>query len=237
MSREITYNWTLKPGHVSFNDPEYDGANPYFPAPPLTAFGNIQYLEMIDLIKEWWEGTHPEIEVQGIQNDEVYNPDHAYILHTLLDRRAHERTPKPKLHKEVLDSAEGKVYLISTMSFVNIVQFTAVHRDPKIADRIIEEFQSFILFEATPILKKLGIEDIRFGNRMKDSTIEMKGEDLSARHVTFRVVAQEVLYSTLGRLEELYIIAQTRMTNEFSATPSIPGIIEMVLKATDPEDE
>lgn len=188
-------------------------ANPqHMRTAPLQAARNLSYLDYIDLIEFVWGLAHPEIIFGPIKPDKTYDPEKGYLAYSLENRVTAQNNTKPRPRQEV-DHPENPQERIGiwTQSFNNIISFTALHRNPRVADEIIESFEDFMI-EATPLFKHLGIEEMVYGRRISDDHEKRYGEDIAARTVYYSVTTQKVLLINQSKLQELVQAVTTNLT-------------------------
>ena len=170
-------------------DPEYD--NKWGDRkPPITAFGNIQYLDFIDMVKLLWEDGHPGIYLVASGNTATSHAENGYITYSKIRRVPKDNNTKPRSVYEGPDELGNDIAVLS-QSFINDIKFTAIHREPRVAEEMLEEFEIFMM-EITPLLKMKGIEELLYGQGLADEDNERAGLDLSGRSVLYRVITQMV---------------------------------------------
>lgn len=203
-------------------EPDYD-KRIYSNPPPLTAFGNIQYRDVIKMIGAMWEGAHPEVIFRRWADNEEYNPEYGYIIYSLVARVPADNNAKPRMHQEYRKS-DGVPMTAFIQSFMNQVRFSAMHRDPDVADEMIEEFEDFMMV-AIPVLMKNGVEQIFYLQRNSDQNQSRPSQDMSIASMDWRIFTQKQFHVENAVIDDFFIRVSTVMGND-QATPSTPGVIE-----------
>jgi hypothetical protein len=204
---------------------------------PITAQGNLTYLQFIDLIDSLWSKAYPDIKFLPFSAGNIYNKELGYVIYSLETRRTHNNNNKPRVHNVVDHPTEpDKKLIIYTQSFDNIVNFTCVHKNPRVAEELVEAFENFML-EVTPIFIKFGIEHFFYNRRMPDEHETRVGEDIASRTVNYLVVTQKIVYVDAKKLEEVIttIVIPDQEYNSLvfssSATPSFTTVLPSVYNA------
>ena len=196
-------------------EPEYN--KPYGqPLPPVQARGNLTYLEFIDVVDHFWKLGHPDISFGPYGKQQIFDPELGYIIYALDDKRTATNHPKPRMF-EVKDVGDKKL-AIYIENFNVYVKFTAIHKNPRIAEEIVEEFEEFMM-SMISVFRMLGVENIFYARRLSDSHETRYGDDVSSRSVIYQVGLQKIFVEELSKLQEVYIQAQVLLTH--SATPVI----------------
>lgn len=218
---EGRWNHTHEPKGL-YQDPNYRDLDHPSQGPPITAFGNDQYIGMIKRLKYIWNDAHPEVQFQAFKAKEEYQGDNGYIIYSLIDRVPKDNMRKPIPRYKYLDPEEDTWVTVFIQSFMNTVKFTAMHQDPDVAEEIIDNFENFML-ECIPVLKSFGIEDILYNRRLSDEHEQRTGEDLAARSVTYVVITQKVLPVSQKKLEEIHLRLETLSATPSTLIPSAPA--------------
>lgn len=197
--------------------PEYD--QPYGAVLPSSqAKGNISYLQFIDVVDNLWRSGHPEIQFGPFGAHKIFNPEYGYIIYTLEDKKPRANHPKPRLYEVINDELDpSKKIAVFIENFNAIVKFTAIHKDARVCEELVEQFEDFII-EITPILKMIGLENIYYVRRMADSHETRYGDDVSTRAVAYQIGIQKILTTDLSILQGVLIQAQAVIAGD--ATPS-----------------
>lgn len=194
----------------------------------LRADSNVQYLQLIDFIKYLWEKGHPDVCVIPTAPESISDPDKGYIVYGLESRAAQKDFSKPRYMEEICDD---KVYHISMQSFDNFISFSAVHRNPRIAEEIIEAFEDFMI-ESTAVIKQVGAGEILYSRRYPDREEARIGRDMCVRTVVYRVFLQKIKKVELETIQEVLIEArmwwqkyQILVEIDQQATPNVSVIL------------
>jgi len=200
-----------------YPSPEY--IQPYGSVlPPLKSKGNLSYLQFIDVVNKLWSEGHPEIKFGPFGEQKIFNPELGYIIYTLEDKKPKNNSPKPKPYETVDDPTDPtKKLAIFIESFYIIVKFTAIHKVPRVAEEIIEEYEDFMI-QIKPMLQMLGLESISYVRRMSDSHETRYGDDLSSRSIAYMVGIQKVLTTSIDKLDSIFLQVQAIVADD--ATPS-----------------
>lgn len=177
---------------------------------PLRAAGSMDYIELVETIKQLWAATHPGVPIvpHGTQAFQKM----PCIVRSLEVRRPFPNEPKTRVRDNIVNPANGKAYQIKAQRFSNVVQFeAATENDPELCERIIETFEDFI-HQITPPLKENGVSDIRFIRRIPDNDMPRRGEDVSTRGIAFDFTLEKVYQIEVQRIEE--ILLNIRMSRE-----------------------
>ncbi len=217
----VNFNWSQR--RTDFTpDPQYQ-VRAFEPSPPLTAFGNLQYIEFMRMLETMWEAGHPEIPFRPYKDGEEYDPEQGYIIWSGVRKLPKDNNNKPRFHHRHKDEETGRVFTVSKQSFIHEVKFSAVHGDPWIAEELAEAWEDFML-EATPIVKRVGLEDIFYLGRNQDDIESRVGKDRAVRAIIYRIFTQKIFAVENAVLNDLYL----RVVTMFDATPSAgQGIIEV----------
>lgn len=197
--------------------PEYNKKYGSF-LPAVQARSNMSYLQFIDIVNYLWSKGHSDVMFQPFSAQKIFDPELGYIIYSLEDKKPRANNPRPRLYDTQEDPEDPKKKIaIFIENFNIIVQFTALHKDPRIAEELIEEFENFIL-EITPSLRMNGLESISYVRRMPDSHQTRFGDDISARAIAYMIGVQKILVTDMNVLEEVSIAVQAIVNNH--ATPS-----------------
>ncbi len=193
--------------------------------PPITSFGNIQFLDAMDMIKAVWEDAHPEISFHP-QGDHMLNDlETAYIIYSTAERVTKENNPKPRFQWRA-DTDSGERYAILSQSFIHRVKFRVVHKSPRVAEEVLDEFEDFMML-LTPLLKQAGMEDIYYLRRTSDNHLVRAGEDKEDRGVIYTMTFQKILLAHEQVLDHIYLKLHTAIEG------GTPSTIEVTLPDND----
>ena len=220
MSNSID-RFNLSHERTAFTDPEYD--RPYgSELPALRAYGNVTYLQLIDIITNLWEKAHPEIQLIPYGSRTKYDSENGYVVYSLEQKRAKENNTKPRMREDVAITDEGRVDIrIFTQSFVYLIEFVAVHPDPRMAEYIREAFDDLMLI-ITPEIKMVGAEDFFFTRGMADRDQTRFGQDVATRNTMYTAILQRMIMVRPEILESIQI--EVRINREM-ATPEFNEVI------------
>lgn len=203
--------------------------------PKSRAEGNLSYLQFIALVEYLWEKSHPDIPVVPTQSPKDLNLP--VIVYGLEIRRAMVNEPKMRLREEVINDG-GQSYLIHGQRFENIVTFSVVETDPKMADEIIEVFEDFML-EFTPVFKRLGVSEFVYARRTPDNEPFAGGEDLVKRTVAYKLTTEKIRLTPVDLIERILIdlriyLAEGHARENLaeSATPAQAELVDLYGSAT-----
>lgn len=174
--------------------------------PPIQAKGSLTYLQFIQVVKNLWEEGNPEVAFVPMGGKQNWDPDKGYIIYSQDRAVVKGDQLKPRL-RHIVDGATGKKIMVFTQSFNHIVRFTAVHRDPAIAEQILESFEDFMIRPVTIIAKMLGLEELIYDRRPPSDMEKRYGDDVADRAVCYLVTVQKVLSIETDKLQEAYIQA------------------------------
>lgn len=203
--------------------PEYN--QPYgTELPPIQARSNMSYLQFIDVIDYLWSQGHPEIRFSPVGAASIFDPELAYIIYSLEDKKPKANHPKPKLYEIKQDVNDpSKKVAVFIENFNIMVKFTAIHKNPRVAEELIEEFENFII-EMTPVLRMNGLESLLYARRLSDSHESRYGDDISSRSIAYMIGVQKMLTTDVTILDSVSIQIQAVLngdaTPSYSATPS-----------------
>lgn len=197
----MEFNYSVKKEAAQI-EPEY--LVPYGQEkPPVQAQGSVSYQKFINIVNYLWTLGHPEICFIPFADNNIYDPEKGYIIYSLVRAKPAENFIKPRFHRAVDHPQDAtKKIAVFIQSFTNVVKFTAVHKNPKMAEEMIENFQLFML-ESTPIFIGAGVEDFAYGERPADEHKTRYGEDIAARSVMYIVRTQLVLTTDMSKLEAI----------------------------------
>lgn len=191
-------------------EPEYNVPIGH-PSPPITAFGNIQYLDMIKMLDLLWTDSHPDISFQPLAENKEFNSEMGHIIYMNVHKVPSDGNNKPR-HRHNWKDENGKSFTAFTQTFVHTIRFIAAHQDPNTADEILEAFEEFMM-AVTPVLKKYGIEDIFYFQRISDSNQFRLGKDINTRSTEYRIKTQKVLTIENRTLEDYSVKLQVMLNN------------------------
>lgn len=225
----MKFDFTYSEEITSTPDPVYAGKVYGDPLPPLKHPANLTYPQMMLLLKQLWESLHPEISFVPFGGSQKYDPERGHIVYALDNRKPAADNSKKRI-REITDAidVESKKVMIFTQTFNNLISFTAIHKDPIIAEELIEAFEDFII-EVTPILLRNGAQSVHYARRTHDEHKQRYGEDVAARVIIYDIQLQKVLIAEISALEEISVRAQNYvqfiLDNTDQATPNITTII------------
>lgn len=184
----------------------------------LKAQGSLTYLEFIDIVKYLWEQAHPDVYLVANQGTNQQDLDRAYIVYSLELRRAVSNEPKRKFREKIWDSESNKWVWITGQRFLNIVAFTIIHTDPRVAEEVIEVFERFMT-EYTPVFKAVGASDFLYARRLADSQENRQGSDISKRTVTYQLTTEIVEALPVDTIKEIVFNIRVMLTNSNNMAP------------------
>lgn len=197
---------------------------------PLQAEYNLTYLQIMDVIKVLWEKGSPEILFIPFSDNNIYDPDLGYVIYSLVSREPQQNNVKPR-YQESFDSKTNAMVKLSafTQGFINTVKFSAIHKDPRVAEEIIEAFED-VLLRYGPIFSRLGVQSFQYGRRAADESKTRYGDNLACRTLLYLFTTQKIFFTEISKLEEVYIQVQAPRRNLLTtdyedATPS--GVIHV----------
>lgn len=202
-------------------DPNYD--RPYGqPLPALRAFGNVTYLQLIDIVANLWEKAHPELRIVPYGNRNQYDAEKGCIVYNLDQKRPKEDNTKPRFQEDIVITDTGQMTIKTfTQSFVHLIEFTAIHKYPRTAEEILEAFEDFMMI-ITPEIKSLGTEEFLYNRRLADRDLSRFGQDVASRSVMYTAVLQKMIMIRPEVLEEIQI--EVRILREM-ATPEFNEVL------------
>lgn len=196
----------------------------------LRADGNLQYLQLIDLIGYLWEKGHPDVKFVPAAAEGLSDSDKGYIVYGLEARSTTKDFAKARMTEIIRDTETGKDIEVWVQSFDNFISFAAVHRNPRIAEEIIEAFEDFMI-ESTGVFKKVGLADMFYSRRYPDREDARISRDMCVRTVVYRAMIQKVRRVEHERIEEIIIDARVQLSKYAQypqtqqATPNISVVI------------
>jgi hypothetical protein len=181
-------------------DPEYD-VDYWQDTPPITARGNLTFLKWMDLIEYMWVQGNPEIVFAPEQPEKIHDPEKGYILYALESRVPKEGDTKPR-HRQKMAHPDDpkKVIHIWGQTFQNIISFSAVHKNPRVAEEIIEHFEDTII-ELTPVFIELGLQGLFYARRTADTDQKRFGQDVCVRTLRYMAFTEKLLPIEQDKLE------------------------------------
>lgn len=193
------------------SDPDYD--KPYgSKLPPLTGYGNLSYPQFIEVIQNLWSRAHSEVAVVPYGNKAKYDPEKGYILYSLENKKPADNNPKPTHRHDIVHFDTGSFEAsVFSQSFNYLVQFTAVHRDPVVAERILEAFEDFMMVTA-PEIMQAGVSQLFYNRRVSDRDMTRLEEDLAGRAVIYMVTLQKIIVIKPGTLDSIRVDIRTFMS-------------------------
>lgn len=188
--------------------PNYDNVTqtPFgHPIDLLRAGGNLTYLQFIDLLSVLWARNNAEVIIAPFGNREKYDPEKGYIIYNLESKKPSENNLKPRFREDVVRTDAGDFQgTIFSQTFDHLIEFTAVHKHPRIAEEILESFEDFMMF-VQPNLKYAGVEDFYYTRRVTDRDQTRFGTDLAFRSVMYLARLQKLLIVRPEVLESVRI--------------------------------
>jgi hypothetical protein len=183
------------------------------------ADGNLGYLDFIRMVETLWRESHPEIPflAKGGPQETIYPA----ILYSLQLRKAHPSEPKPRYREEVKGSPDEDAIIICAQRFQNVVNFSVVDKDPRMAEELIEVFEDFML-EFIPVFKERGISELVYARRLPDDEERRPGEDVVWRTVAYLVTTEKLRTTTVSKLNNFTLRARLAIRQEppfFTANP------------------
>jgi hypothetical protein len=232
MGENTGNRWNLGLERGLKTDPNYANKNYGEELPPLTAFGNINYQQLMDLMGHLWEKIHPELKFVPYGDRNKYNKEIGYIAYSLENKKPSENNSKPQQHHDIVttDTEEflGTVYI---QTFDHLIEFFAIHEDPRTSEGIMSAFEDFML-ATTPVLKSWGAQDIFYTRRTSERDLTRTGEDIASRSVIYLVKLQKQVVLKPAVIEEIHIDARTFLNNK---APSYNSIIYLDIKKATPD--
>lgn len=205
----MEFNLTYSKGTLSANPPVETRWGDKIE--PLQANNNVSYLQFIDIIKLLLNKSHPNIVFTPYADNNIYDSDYGYIVYSLVEKIPVSNNPKPRIIDE-RDLDNGDRLMLFIQSFLNHVKFTAIHKNPRTAEELLDAFE-YMMLEAAPILTSIGVQGLMYGKRPSDENKIRYGENVSARSVIYLVTTQMILTTTATRLEEILIQIQAPKVN------------------------
>lgn len=206
-------------------DPAYQNKSYGDKLPILKAKGNLTYPQLIRLIGMLWADLNPEIDLVPYGGFQQYNPERGYIVYGLDNRKPAADNAKTRFREEILDPTNpDKKFLVFSQTFDNLISFTAIHKNPYVAEELIEAFEDFMI-EIQPFLIREGVQNVNYARRTHDENKSRYGEDVAARVIIYMMQLQKILIAEVSTLNEISIRAQAYVqlilddTNQ--ATPNI----------------
>lgn len=211
----VTQNWHLGHQYPGGLDPEYD--KPWgYPVPPLKAYGNVTYLQFIDIITQLWERAHPELKLIPDGARDQYRPEVGYIVYHLDNKKSSDNHLKPSMREDLFETDSGqKRGAMFSQSFDYLVRFTAVHKNPRTAEEIITAFEDFMIV-IQPQMGMVGVEKFFYNRRVSDRDETRFGSDVASRSSIYLIVLQRLLLIRQEVLEAVKIDVRLGLEN---ATP------------------
>jgi hypothetical protein len=212
----------------------------YFSSDPFQSSGKLTYLSFIGLVKGLWEQAHPDIPIKPSAPDEydLLVENRYIIVYDLELRKTMMNEPKPKMRH----APNNTDYIYYGQKFQNIIGFTVMAKvddgqDPDNlfliedtsvgCDAIIEEFEDFI-FEYTPILKALGVNELVYSRRLSDSDVMRKNRKVHKRKVTYMLTTEKTFAIEQQKLEDVLVMARTKYIENVMPEPQFLGTLESI---------
>jgi hypothetical protein len=217
----MVFDYTQDKGNLN-KSPEYE--KPYGESlPALRAQGALSYLEFIDVLTELWTDSHPEIRLLPYSAFERYDPEKGYVIYSLEKKVSMSDTPRMKMHTiEDHPTDVTKKVVVFRQSFQIVINFTAMHSNPRTAEEIIEAFEDFMM-PVSHVFLRLGLQSITYHGRTRDQHESRTGQDLESRNSMYSLVVQKVEPIEIDKLDELVVQVQTLFNYEQS-TPNTTGV-------------
>lgn len=205
---DFVNRWSLSADHIMDEVP--DPHELYGKDIPLsTARGNLTYLQFIDLLKALWSKANPEVEFVPMGNREAFKPEKGYIVYSLESKKAASDNLKPRFMEDVIstdkEEFQGTIYI---QKFDYLLEFSAVHKEPRTAEEILDAFEDFMMI-ITPELKYSGVQDLYYNRRITDRDQSRFGGDVAYRTVMYLVMLQKMLVAKRQILESVRLDVRT----------------------------
>lgn len=204
-----------------FSDPDYD--KPYgYPLPPIKAFGNVTYIQLMDILRNLWQKMHPEVQFAPYGTRTKFNPQKGYIIYSVENKKTTEMNSKPR-HREDLVKTDTCDYVatVYTQSFDYLIRFDAIHEDPHVAEQLLEAFEDFMII-IMPEMKYIGVEKLFYNRRVSDRDLSKTGQDNACRSVIYMATLQKLLIAKPETLEAIRIDVRV---NWSQATPQTNEVL------------
>lgn len=173
--------------------------------PPLRSDGNLNYLQVISLIRHLWEDSHPDIPLRPVQSGKYST--YPVIVYSLQNRTPFTNEPKRK-YRDVQVTEDDRQYATHGQRFNNVVVFTVVtETNPELCEAIIEAFEDF-MHECTGYFKRLGVSDMFYVRRLPDREQTRPDEDVDMRAVAFNIILEKVYIQKIQELQEIVVKAR-----------------------------
>lgn len=225
----MKFDYTYTNEVMTKTDPAYEGKVWGEPLPVLQHPANINYPQLIMLIGQLWDSLNPEISFVPYGGPQSFDPERGYIIYTLDNRKPSIDNTKKRIREIRQDPNDPtKQYYIFVQTFDNLIGFTAIHKDPIVAEELIEAFEDFMT-QVIPILLKNGVQSVVYNRRTHDEHRSRYGEDISARVVQYLIQLQKILVAETRVLDEIEVRAQIFLSAKLDpsdqATPNVSTII------------
>ncbi len=179
----------------------------------LRSRGNLTYLQLIDLIDKLWTRAHPEIEFVPMGNRNKFNAEKGYIVYSLENKKSSADNLKPRFMEDVVqtdsDNFQGAIYI---QKFDHLIEFTAVHHDPRTAEEIIEAFEDFMIV-LMPEFRYAGAQDIFYSRRVADRDQTRFGQDMAYRSAMYLAILQKMIIIKREVLEAVRLDVRVNTDN------------------------
>lgn len=199
---------------------------PTYPATDKSFFTkkprSLTYHEFIDLVKFLWEKGHPDIEFVPMNGGGIADIQKGYIVYALESRTPTKDFPKPRVRETIKDTESGEDIEVSVQVFNNLISFSAVHQNPRVAEEIIEAFEDFIQ-EHMSTFHENGISNIFYDRRYPDGRDARIGQDLSVRKIGYLLILEKVTLVSYSRIQEITIDVRTFRTQYYDVPPATPN--------------
>lgn len=170
----------------------------------LRAQDSLTYLDFIRSVEFIWRESHPDIPLYAAGL--LTYPQYPCIIYGMESRMPMANEPKSKIRETIqTGSNEANHIQVWGQRFQNYVKFSVcTQSDTELAEAILETFEDFMA-EFTPVFKKLGVSDLFYHNRPRDTGENRAGVDTIARSVIYLVVLEKVVTRDIQKLESVLI--------------------------------
>jgi hypothetical protein len=183
------------------------------PAYFTRAEGSLSYPLLMQALESVWKRVNPiaiPLYAYGVAKEEVTFPCIVFNL----TRRDRTDEIKPKVREEI-HLQDGSFVRMRGQRFLDTVSFIiCTDGDPRTADLLVETFEDFML-EYTGVFKRLGVSELLYGRRYKDTLDTSWGDNIVTRWVDYHVTTEKVYAEDQAKLEEISLMVRAQLEGTY----------------------
>jgi hypothetical protein len=190
------------------------------------AEGGLTYPELMQAIESVWKRVNPTpvpMYSYGVTKEQVQFPCIVFNL----SRRETTDEIKPKVREEIV-LGDGSIMRMRGQRFLDTVSFIiCTDGDPRTADLLADGLEDFML-EYTGVFKRLGVSELLYGRRYKDTLDTSWGDNIVTRWIDYHVTTEKVYAVDQAKLEEISLMVRAQLEGTYVdgdevITSDVPG--------------